>query len=223
LRAQNVVSGDVAGTVTDPSGAVVPNAKVELKSPETGYDKTVTTGPSGDFRFSLLKPGAYTLTIAATNFSKVSRNLNVNLGQVTNASTSLALGASTTTVEVSGEAPILQTENANLTTTFDTRAVQQLPNPGGDLTYFAQTAPGVAMNTSGGGYGNFSAFGLPATSNLFTENGNDENDPFLNLNNSGSSNLLLGKNEVQEVAIVTNGYTGQYGRMAGADVNYTTK
>jgi hypothetical protein len=64
---------------------------------------------------------------------------------------------------------------------------------------------------------------LPATSNLFTLNGNDENDPFLNLNNSGSSNLLLGQNEVQEVAVVSNGYTAQYGRQAGVQVDYTTK
>ena len=223
LFAQNVVTGDVAGTVTDPTGAVVPNAKVELKNSETGFDKVVVTGNNGEFRFSLLKPGRYNLNISSSAFSAATRNVSVNLGQVTNASTTLSVGASSTTVEVSGEAPVLQTENANLTTTYDTRVVQELPNPGGDITYYAQTAPGIAMNTSGSGYGNFSAFGLPSTSNLFTMNGNDENDPFLNLNNSGSSNLLLGKNEVQEVAVVTNGYTGQYGRQAGADVNYTTK
>src|ERR1051325_2090477 len=65
-----------------------------------------------------------------------------------------------------------------------------------------EMAPGVSMNTSSGkGYGNFSAFGLPGTSNLFTINGNDYNDPFLNLNNSGASNLLLGTNDIQEVEI----------------------
>ena len=78
-------------------------------------------------------------------------------------------------------------------------------------------------NSTGGGFGNFEAFGLPATANLFTINGNDYNDAFLNLNNSGSSNLLLGGNELQEVAVVSNGYTGQYGRQAGAQVDYTTK
>ena len=64
---------------------------------------------------------------------------------------------------------------------------------------------------------------MPATSNLFTINGNDYNDAFLNLNNSGSSNLLLGGNELQEVAVVSNGYTGQYGRQAGAQIDYSTK
>ena len=119
---------------------------------------------------------------------------------------------------------LLQTEDANISSNFDTNQIQNIPNPGGDITYVAQTAPGITMNSStGGGYGNFSAFGLPGTSNLFTVNGNDYNDAFLNLNNSGSSNLLLGGNELQEVAVVSNGYTGQYGRQAGAQVDYSTK
>ena len=69
-----------------------------------------------------------------------------------------------------------------------------MPNPGNDLSAIAQLAPGAIMNTQGG-MGNVEAFGLPATSNLFTMNGMDDNDPFLNLNNSGASNLLLGSNE----------------------------
>ena len=78
------------------------------------------------------------------------------------------------------------------------------------------------MNT-GQGYGNFSSYGLPSTSNLFVVNGENDMDPYLNLANSGATNLLLGTNEVQEVAVVSNGYTGQYGRQAGAQVDYVTK
>ncbi len=126
--------------------------------------------------------------------------------------------------EVTGQGALLQTEDANISTNFDTRQIENVPNPGGDITNIAQQAPGVTMNTTGSGFGNFSAFGLPGTANLFTINGNDYNDPFLNLNNSGSSNLLLGGNELQEVAVVVNGYTGQYGRQAGASgSSYTTK
>ena len=75
----------------------------------------------------------------------------------------------------------------------------------------------------GSGYGNFISHGLPGTSNLFTMNGNDYNDAYLNLNNSGASNMLLGQNEVQEASIVQNEYSVQYGRQAGANVNYVTK
>jgi hypothetical protein len=77
--------------------------------------------------------------------------------------------------------------------------------------------------SNGAGYGNFSANGLPSTSNLFTVNGNDYMDPYLNLNNSGASNLTLGSNELQEVTIVENGYTADYGRQAAAQLNAATK
>jgi hypothetical protein len=90
------------------------------------------------------------------------------------------------------------------------------------MTNYAMFSPGVTVST-GGGYGNYSAFGLPGDSNLYTVNGLDMNDPFNNLNNSGSSNMMLGANEVSEVAVVLNGYTGQYGRQAGAQLNYATK
>src|SRR5207249_4806635 len=100
--------------------------------------------------------------------------------------------------------------------------VQLVPNPGNDLSYIVQSSPGAVMNTQAG-YGNSATFGLPATSNLFTVNGMNENDPFLNLNNSGATNLLLGQNDVQEVSVVNNGYSTQYGGLAGANVNYVTK
>jgi hypothetical protein len=139
-----------------------------------------------------LKPGEYTLIVTKDGFKTYSRRVSVLLGQNLTVNIGLQLGAGTTTVEVNDLPSLLQTENANITTTFDTRTVQNIPNPGNDITYIAQTAPGISMNTSSGnGFGNFSAFGLPGTSNLFTINGNDYNDPFLNLNNSGASNQSL--------------------------------
>jgi len=221
---QNVVTGGVAGIITDTSGARVPGASVVLKSSETGSEYRTVTDGTGSYTISLVKPGQYTLTVEKEKFNKVSQSIEVGVGQVVAASYSLKVGVATETVEVKAVAPLLQTENANLTTTYDALQVEKLPNPGNDLTAIAQTAPGVLMNTSSmGGYGNFNAFGLPATSNLFTVNGNDEMDPFLNLNNSGATNLTLGTNELQEVAVVSNGYTGQYGRQAGAQVDYVTK
>jgi hypothetical protein len=222
LWGQGITSGAVTGVVTDASNAVVPNATVTLKSEETGAVLTQTTGTTGTFNFPLLKPGSYRVGLAQQGFRSISEKVDVVLGQTTTANIKLEVGSTSETLEVSGEAPLLQTEDANISTTFNTEQILALPTPGGDITTYAQTAPGVLMNT-GGSYGNFSAFGLPATSNLFTLNGNDENDPFLNLNNSGSSNLLLGQNEVQEVAVVSNGYTAQYGRQAGVQVDYTTK
>src|SRR5581483_2619377 len=119
-------------------------------------------------------------------------------------------------------AGVVQPQNANISTTFTPEQISAVPNPGNDLSYIVQTAPGAVMNTQAG-YGNSAIYGLPGTSNLFTVNGQNENDPFLNLNNSGATNLLLGQNDVQEATVVNNGYAGQYGQLAGANVNYVTK
>ena len=222
--AQTIVTGGITGVVTDSSGAAVAGASLTLKSSATAETFNTTSSDSGDYHFALLKPGDYTLATTKDGFKTAARTVTVLLGQNSMINVSLEVGSTATTVEVSGTPALLQTENANISTNFDTKQMQEIPNPGGDVTYIAQTAPGVTMNSSTlGGYGNFSTFGLPGTSNLFTMNGNDYNDPFLNLNNSGSSNLLLGGNEVQEVAVVNNAYTGQYGRQAGSQIDYSTK
>jgi hypothetical protein len=224
LSAQSVVTGAVSGSITDSSGAVIVGATVNLKNGATGEILSTTSSSDGIYQFTLLKPGSYTVTATQTGFKQTTQPVEVLLGQITSANLKLEVGSGAATVEVTSEGAMLQTEDANISSNFDTQAIQNIPNPGGDITYVAQTAPGVTMNSStGGGYGNFSAFGLPGTANLFTVNGNDYNDAFLNINNTGSSNLLLGGNELQEVAVVSNAYTGQYGRQAGAQIDYSTK
>ncbi|PYV83433.1 MAG: hypothetical protein DMG93_08600 [Acidobacteria bacterium] len=220
--AQSLVSGDVTGVVSDPSGAVIPNATVTLKNNGTGQTMNATTNASGAYRFSLLTPGQYTVTVNASGFQNAERTVTVSVGQATSMNMQLALGTSSQTVEVTAEGGVVQSENGNISTTFTPEQVQLVPNPGNDLSYIVQSSPGAVMNTQAG-YGNSATFGLPATSNLFTVNGMNENDPFLNLNNSGATNLLLGQNDVQEVSVVNNGYSAQYGGLAGANVNYVTK
>src|SRR5579864_5976111 len=220
--AQTTVTGDLAGVVTDPTGASVANAKVTVKADATGETYTATTNGAGEFRVSLLRPGTYTVTVAATGFAESTQKATVSLGQVAPVNVQLGLQQQTQSVNVTEAAPLLQNENANLATTYNTLQLENLPAPGNDMTSYAFATPGVTVST-GGGYGNFSAFGLPGVSNLYTINGNDNMDPYLNLNNSGASNLTLGANEISEAAVVLNGYTGQYGRQAGAQVNYITK
>ena len=170
----------------------------------------------------MLTPGQYTVTVNASGFQNAERTVTVSVGQATSMNMQLALGTSSQTVEVTAEGGVVQSENGNISTTFTPEQVQLVPNPGNDLSYIVQSSPGAVMNTQAG-YGNSATFGLPATSNLFTVNGMNENDPFLNLNNSGATNLLLGQNDVQEVSVVNNGYSAQYGGLAGANVNYVTK
>lgn len=222
LAAQTATSGDIAGVVTDPSGATVPGAKITLKDETKGYTQETTTNKDGVYHFYLLTPGPYTLLVSATGFETFTRHSNVAVGQIATLNVQMTLGAATTSVTVTEAAPLLQTDNGDTATSVTQQQVSNVPNPGNDLSAIAQLAPGVIMNTQGG-FGNVEAFGLPATSNLFTMNGMDDNDPFLNLNNSGASNLLLGSNEIQEADVVTNGFSAAYGTFAGIDVNYVTK
>jgi hypothetical protein len=221
MSAQTLTTGDITGTVTDATGAVVPNAPISAKNVGTGAVVNTTTGSNGGFRFSLLRPGNYTILVEMSGFAKVEQSATVDVGQATIANISLSLKKSETTIEVTGTAPVIST-NASENTTYSQMEVQELPNAGGDITNIAQTAPGVVVNNMMG-YGNFTANGLPATSNLFTVNGENDMDPYFNINNSGATNLTLGQNEVQEATVITNPYDAQYGQLAGAQVSYVTR
>jgi hypothetical protein len=220
----SLTSGDVTGTIEDPTGAAVPNAKVTLTNKDTGATQISTSNGTGAYHFSLLNPGNYTISAEAQGFQVVtSPPVRVALGQTQAVNLKLQIGpSSTTVVEVNAGGTVLQTENANVSTNVSPEQIANVPNPGNDLTYFAQTSPGATMNTQAG-YGNQATFGISGTSNLFTENGMDENDPFLNVNNSGASNLLLGANDIQEATVVNNGFSGQYGELAGMNVNFVSK
>jgi hypothetical protein len=224
LYAQSITSGDIAGVVTDTSGAAVPGAKIVLNNIDTGTTQTLTSNGTGAYRASLLKPGSYKMTVTESGFETYTTVVTVATGQISTVDAKMSVGSGSETVDVSSsDVPLMHTEDAQISTAFTQQQVQNLPNPGDDLTYVAQVSPGAVMNTaSGGGYGNFSVFGLPATSNTFTLNGTYENDPFLNISNSGASDLLLGNNEVSEVDVVSNAYSGQYGGLGAAQVNEVT-
>ena len=185
--AQSTTSGDIAGVITDTSGAAIPNATITIVSKTTAATKSLTSSGSGAYRASLLQPGSYTVRVEAAGFDPVITDVDVAAGGTASANLKLTVGTNKQTIEVTSAAPLLQTENADVSTSFSMEQTQNLPNPGNDITFYAQTVPGAVMNTQGG-YGNFEVFGLPATSNNFTLNGGQEDDPFLNLNNSGPSN-----------------------------------
>ena len=220
--AQSNISGDISGTVLDGSGAALPNAQVTLTSEATGATSVTTSNSTGGYRFPLLKPGAYKVTVKANGFQSSSLTLNVATGQIAQGDIKLTVGQASETVEVSAGESLLQTDNAQLSTTFDQQAIEELPNPGNDLTFVAQTAPGAVMNTQSG-YGNFSVSGLPGTSNTYTVNGGYENDPYLNVNNSGATNLLLGNNDISQVSVITNAYDAAFGGLGGAQVNQISR
>ena len=224
LYAQTITTGDVAGKVVDPLGAALPGVSITLISVEQGTSSTVKADSNGSFRFSLLRPGTYELSEEGMNLSAKASGVIVSVGNVTSVDLVARPGSTMTTVEVNSEqGELLQTENGNVTTTFGRQQLEDLPLAGGDLTSIPLTVPGAILSTGGGLSSNFFIYGLPGTSNLFTLNGADIMDPFYNINNSGSSNNTIGAQEIESVSIVTPGYSGQYGRLPGANVNYITK
>ena len=116
--AQNLTSGDVVGTITDPSGAILPNATVALKNNGTSQTQTRITNATGAYRFSLLTPGAYTVSANASGFQTISRPVTVAVGQAPTVDMRLSVGSSSQTVEVTAEAGVVQTQNGNISTTF---------------------------------------------------------------------------------------------------------
>ena len=220
LAAQTMTTGGIAGVVTNPKNAPVPNATVTLTSSAKGTAQTTTTSATGTYQFGLLDPGAYTVTVDMNGFQQISKIVTVPLGQPVMVDFQLNVKARLATERVGPS--LIETQNGNLDTTLIRQQISQVPNPGNDLTYLAQLVPGTIMNTEGG-TGNFSNYGMPATSNRFSLDGMDDNEPFENINNSGATRLLLGTNEIQEVSVVSNGYTGTYGEFAGAAVNYITR
>lgn len=219
LEAQTMTTGSVRGLVTNPKNAVVANAEVLLTNNTKGTIQTVKTNLSGQYSFSLLDPGSYTITVTYTGFQAATKIVTVSVGQSQTVDFQLSV---TPQGPVRTQASMLQKENGNVGTTISRLQIAAVPNPGQDMTYLVQFAPGTVMNTSGAGTGNFSNFGMPATSNRFSVDGFDKNDPFTNINYAGATKLMLGTSNVREVNVVSNGYTGTYGEFAGAGVDYLT-
>jgi hypothetical protein len=231
--AQGETTSAIVGQVTDATGAVVPGASVTITNQETGLKRSAKTDDGGRFNFPQLKPGTYSVKVEAQGFQP-QRNDNVvsGLGQKQTANFTLNVAQSNESVEVSGEAPLINPDNANTTTTFSEKALENLPNPGGDLTYPLQFAAGALINTAGSGndfvggtngYGNVEFNGLPALSNGYIVDGLETNDPLTNLNSGLATNLVLGMNSISEVTVNTLSYSVDQGRYGASQVNYVTK
>ena len=223
LNAQTTTSGGLTGVITDQSSAVVPDTNVEVKDNAKGVTQSAKTDQQGVYRFFFLTPGRYTLTVTHAGFREETRAVNILLGPPVSVNVTLAVAMASTNVTVPDEVPLLQAENGDVSATMNQKQVSELPNPGNDLTYIVQTAPGVVMNTDVQGGANFSILGMPGFSYLHTIDGMNDNDNAFNLSQIGALILLLGQNQIQEATVVSTGYSGQFGGAAGGNVNYITK
>ncbi len=182
--------------------------------------------------FSQVNPGTYTVTVRASGFAeRSSAPVQVEVGRTVTLNLTLRLSSTTQNVEVKAQQAMLSLENANTTTTLESKTIASLPNPGQDLTSIVQFAPGALMNTAGSssdakapaGTATWNSTGLPATSNGYIVDGYDTNDPWLGLNIGLSTNLVIGLDAVEEATVNTNSYSVDQGRYGASQVNYFTK
>src|SRR6516225_1886047 len=233
LFSQGETTSAIVGQVTDATSAAIPVALVTITKRETGLQRRATADEQGRFNLPQLKPGSYSVKAEAQGFDpQQNDNVLSGLGQKQTVNFTLKVAKSQQSVEVSGEPPLINSENANTSTNLNAPALENLPNPGGDLTYPLQFAAGALVNTAGSGndfvggtngYGNVEFNGLPALSNGYIVDGLETNDPLTNLNSGLSTNLVLGLNSISEVTVNTLSYAVDQGRYGASQVNYVTK
>ena len=224
LHAQGIITGTVSGTVEDSTGAVIPGAAVSMTSKSQNLSYTSVANASGEFNFSALPVGLYSMTIKMAGFGDLKlENVQVETGKATGLGIEkLQTGSATETVEVSTARALLETEQAQVTSTFSPQMIQDLPT-GGRLDALTLLVPGVVRTLSdtfsnSNGVG-FSSNGQRGRSNNFELDGQTNND------NSVAGPQIFFRNEdaLAEIQVITNNFSAQYGRNMGSVVNYVTK
>jgi hypothetical protein len=222
-QAQN--TGTIAGNVTDPSGAVVPNAVATLTSIDTAQISTVKTNGKGEYLFSDVKVGDYILKITAPTFETFEVDLlSLDADQNVRQDAKLKTGAATETVTVQADSTIIDTRSATIGTVIDKNLVENMPIDGENIVSLAALLPGVSnVNapttfTSDTGGPTYSVSGSRGNENLFLLDGSIWNNAFYNTGLNYPPRLAL-----QEVSVLLNNFKAQYGRNSGSVFNALTR
>ncbi len=223
-----VDEGSITGIVQDTSGAVVPNAQVSLLNIDQGLTLEVMTNSNGEFTFSPVRIGHYSLSVTAKGFAKTTQqNLTVNVGSHLQVNVQLKLGASTETVEVSAAPPQLQTEEASVGQVMTEKSVNSLPLNGRNFTFLAQLGAGTqtpqADTRGNAASGAFSANGLRPAQNNYLLDGIDNNSNAVDFLNGTNFIVLPPVDAVSEFKVQTANFSAELGRSAGAVLNATIK
>src|ERR1700688_443225 len=218
--------GAINGTVTDPSGAVIPNAEVKAKDKATDITRTTTTTSDGEFVFQDLPVGTYTVTVTASGFPEMAiDNVSVTQGSIYTLPVKLSMSQQATTVEVSAASLSLDTTTETQTTTVTGEALQDMPLNGRDFTQLISITPGFA-GYSAGGYGSLN--GARANQINWQIDGVDNNDLWHNLpavNQSGVAGIagiVLPVDSIDEFSAQTQS-APDTGRNPGGTVNLALK
>jgi hypothetical protein len=219
---QATASGTIQGTVTDVSGAVVPDAQVVAKNKATDLTRTTTSSDSGDYRFELLPVGNYAVTITKTGFATFVQTLEILVGQTATVNAQLKPGVTTELIEVTGEAPLVDQAKTDVSSNITPTQVEQLPMVGRDVANLAYLAPGVkaadSYDPTKNRYAILSVNGNGGRDVNVTVNGIDNKD-----NTVGGPVMQMPLEAVQEFQISTQRFSAVNGRSQGAAINMITK
>jgi hypothetical protein len=236
LLAQTGNTGALNGHVTDPSGALVPDAKIRVISLATNEAREVRSSADGGFSVPLLSPGAYRVEVSKSGFTvTVVNGVNVSVTETADVTIRLQLGSETNIVEVQSSAEVVQTDSSALGRVVNERTVQNLPLVSRNYTQIIGLSPGVVGNVTNagdlgrgnGGLGGtagvgFSANGDYSYDNNFQMNGLQVNDVFQQGGTSGGV-PIPNPDTIQEFKVQTGQYDAAFGRNAGANVNVVTR
>ena len=219
--------GRILGRVADPTGAVLAEVKVHSTNQATSVSRETTSNANGDYSFLEVVPGVYTVEFELTGFKKnVLKNVTVEVNGVVTLNSVLQIGQAQEVVEVTSEAPLVDTTSTQLGAVVNDRTVAGLPLNSRDTYQFLQLQPGV-MSTVGSSnssiYGSNNAGAVSVNggrgrSNNFNVNGGDANDQFVNL-----PTVQPSPDSIQEFRVLTNTFDAEYGRNSGSVVNVVTK
>ncbi|MGA2962421.1 MAG: carboxypeptidase-like regulatory domain-containing protein [Candidatus Korobacteraceae bacterium] len=220
--AQSTTAGAIGGTVSDQSKAVVPNARITVQNLETHEKKTGTTDSFGKFRITTLPPGRYEVTVEAQSFALYrASGLIVEVGRVTGLEVGLKLGNAIETVQVTDEAPTVNTVQPDFANNIDNTTIENLPSNGRKWSNFAILTPGLVPD---GPYGLISFRGISGLLNMNTVDGGNNNDAFWS-EERGRTRLAhtISQSSVREFQVNNSNFSSEYGRAAGGVVNTVTK
>jgi outer membrane receptor protein involved in Fe transport len=220
--AQSTVTGAIGVTVTDPQGAVVANAAVTAHNIETNKDDTATTDGEGRARIVNLQPGTYTVTINVSGFGTYTQDkVVVEVGRVTSLETPLSVGGQTANVEVTSEAPVINTAQQDFSTNINQVSLNNLPTNGRRWSNLAILTPGA---TPDGTFGLISFRGISGLLNNSTIDGGDNNQAFFS-EERGRTRIgyVISQAAIREYQVNTSNYSAEYGRSAGGVINAVTK
>lgn len=224
LRAQ-IDTGTILGTVKDATGAVVPRAKVTLTNTATGVSIDRITDEEGRYIFPAIKSGSYQVTVEATGFKKFVRSgIQLSIQQSPEINVALDAGDISQTVEVTAEAPLLQTTESSVGQTVGGEAINNLPLNGRDWTYLARLSVGVNIPQQGArAPAQFAANGMRPAQNNYLIDGIDNNTSSVDFLNGTAYVIKPPVDAIGEFKIQTNSFSAEYGRAGGAVLNATMK